>query len=133
MNLLSHTTARVEMSLVPALDDPDIAGVSLQTLFGKFHIYLRISGIPVTSQMFYDPEGDKPDGFVGAFASPLNQALNLNVTLLLVAWLEGRRNRAIALRVSDRHFAAQSADEIQALLGSCQQRLMGPAEATASN
>ena len=133
MNRLSHTTASVEMSLVPALDDPDIAGVSLQTLFGKFHSYLRISGIPVTSQMFYDPEGDKPDGFVGAFAIPLNQALNLNVTLLLVAWLEGRRNRAIALRVSDRHFAAQSADEIQALLGSCQQRLMGPAEATASN
>lgn len=129
MSLLSHATASVEISLVPALDEPDIASVSLQTLFGDFHHYLRISGIPVTSQMFYDPEGDEPGGFVGVFAIPLNQALNPNVTSLLVAWLEGRRNRAITLRVSDRHFAAQSADEIQAFLGSFQHCLMAPAKA----
>ena len=89
----------VRISLLSAPDDPPVDDGALQSTFGRFRQFLRISDIPVSTPMFYqdvETEG-AAEGYAGEFIVPLPQTLLPPLSTIVSAWLEQRPGRTSAV------------------------------------
>jgi len=110
--------AGVRISLLSAPDDPPVGNGALQSAFGKFRQFLRISAIPVSTPMFYrdvETEG-AAEGFAGEFIVPLPQTLRPSLSTIVSAWLEQRTGRTVQLRIGETCAVVRSSDEAESFL-----------------
>ena len=109
--------AGVRISLLSAPDDPLDDG-ALQSTFGKFRQFLQISGMPISTPMFYqdvETEGSA-EGYAGEFIVPLPQTLHPPLSAVVSAWLEQRPGRTVQLRIGESCAVALSTDEAESFL-----------------
>ena len=108
--------ARARVSLLPSPDDPRIASGVLQSAFGKFRRFLRISGIETATPMFYEAVDGEAEGYLGEFIVPLGQASRPPVAMIVSAWLDGRLGRTVRLTVGESEAVAGSTEEAERFL-----------------
>ena len=102
--------------MLPAPDDPRIDSGAPQSAFGKFRQFLRISGVPVSTPMFYQDDDPVAEGYIGEFIVPLAQALRPPLRLIISAWLEQRPGRIVQLRIGESYAVARSPDQAESFL-----------------
>jgi hypothetical protein len=114
--------AGVRISLLSAPDDSPDEG-ALQSTFGKFRQFLRISDIPVSTPMFYqDMEAEgAAEGYAGEFIVPLPQTLRPPLSTIVSAWLEQRPGRTVQLRIGESCAVAESAEQAESFLRQARQ------------
>ena len=108
----------VRISLLSAPNDPPVDNGALQSRFGKFRQFLRISAIPVSTPMFYrgvETEGEA-EGYAGEFIVPLPQTLRPPLSTIVSAWLEQRPGRTVQLRIGESCAVAQSTEQAESFL-----------------
>ena len=120
--------ARAHISLIPASDDPRIASGLLQATFGKVRQFLCVSGLNVSTPMFYDEADPAAGGYLGEFIVPLH-AIWTPLGLVVSAWLQERPRRAVRLRVGESQAMAHSTQEAETFLKREQQLRDSPARA----
>lgn len=119
--------ARARVSLSPAADDPRIGSGALQLTFGKFRHFLHVSGLNVSTPMFYDEADATGGGYLGEFIVPLPHATWPPLTLVVSTWLRERPGRAVRLSVGESGVVAHSPQEAETFLKREQQLRESPA------
>ena len=117
------SSAGVHISLLSAPDERPADNGALQSTFGKFRQFLRISAIPVSTPMFYqDVETEATaEGFAGEFIVPLAQTLHPPLNTIVSAWLEQRSGRAVQLRIGESCAVAHSTEQAEGFLWQARQ------------
>ena len=118
--------ARACISLVPAAADPRIASSELQSTFDKLRQFLRVSGLNVSTPMFYDKADATAGGYIGDFIAPLPHATRPPLALMVAAWLQERPGRAVRLRIGESEAVAHSTEEVVNFLRRAQQLREAP-------
>ena len=121
--------ARARVSLIPAPDDPRITSGALQSTFGKFRQFLCVSGLNVSTPMFYDEADPAGGGYIGEFIVPLPHAIRPPLALVVSAWLQERPRRAVRLSVGESEAVAHSTPEAENFLKREQQLREAPGRA----
>ena len=114
--------ARARVSLIPAPDDPRIVTGALQSAFGRYRQFLRMSGVEVSTPMYYHG-ADEAGGYLGEFIIPLAQATRPPLTTVVTAWLGGRAGRTVRLSIGEGQAEARSMAEAESFLRGAQQLL----------
>jgi len=118
--------APARVSLIPAPGDPPIASGALQSTFDKFRHFLRVSGLNVSTPMFYDEADAAGGGYIGEFIVPLPHAIRPPLALVVSAWLQERPRRAVRLRVGEIEAVAHTTQEAENFLNREQQLREAP-------
>jgi hypothetical protein len=100
----------------------------LQSAFGKFRQFLRISTIPVSTPMFSDAETEA-EGYAGEFIVPLAQALRPPLRLVVSAWVQLRPGRTVHVRIGD-YTVAGSPEQAERFLRHARQLRASPPAAS---
>jgi hypothetical protein len=88
----------------------------LQSTFVKFRQYLSVSGVNVSTPMFYNEADPAEGGYIGEFIVPLPHAIRPPLSLVISAWLQERSRRAVRLRIGESEIAAHSTEEAERFL-----------------
>lgn len=114
-------SARVQLSLVPGLDEPEVGNASLQIMFGKCRDFLRIRGVEVSTPMFYRDAIERVGGYLGEFIVPLPRAIEPALGTIVAAWFEGPSGRTVKLRIGEVEVVVRSTGEATSFLRHVQQ------------
>jgi hypothetical protein len=72
---------------------PPIASGKLQSIFDKFRRFLRVSGVEVSTPVFYWDQASAEEGRLGEFIVPPGQAIRPPLAMIVTAWLDEREGR----------------------------------------
>jgi len=118
--------ARARVSLLRAPDDLRTGSGALQSAYDKFRRFLRISGVEVSTPMFYQATDAAAGGYVGEFIIPLAHAIRPPLAMIVSAWLQERPGRSVRLSVGEGEVVTRSMEEVESFLRRAQQLREAP-------
>ena len=108
---------RLEVTLIPASDDPPLRSQGYQQALRKFVDSLQAKGfkVSVTIELIEAAAGGAPPTYLGDFAVLLKTGAGALVAVI-VAWLHARRGRKVRLKTPEFDVSAQTVDEVKELV-----------------
>jgi hypothetical protein len=115
----------VHLTMIAALDDPDQRSSGYQRQLTQFADSLTSNGMDFSAARSLRMTEAAPVVYGGAFTVQVLPALVPVVCTLLGAWLRGRYDRRVRLKVGDIEAEAQTVEDVEKLLRRAQELQKG--------
>jgi len=105
---------RLEVTLIPASDDPPLRSQEYQRELREFVDSLQAGGfkVSVTIELIEAAAGGAPPTYLGDFAVMIKTGAGALVAVIL-AWLHARRGRKVRLKTKEFDASAQTVKEVK--------------------